>query len=236
MATLEAYGRPVEVYVDQAGHFGRKGSKAKSVIARGLEELDVRMILAGSPQAKGRVERNFRTAQDRLIKEMRVRGITTFEEANRYLREHGVPLWNDRWAREPADCCDAHRPVPEEIDLHAVFAQTESRKVGRDFTIRYRNEVWQIPEGEAGSLAPGDEIIVERRLTGEIRFRAGARYLSLEPFTEPVPDEQPERKQKKQKPPKPAPDHPWRQHFAASAALAMAKKARRESMHENGVL
>ena len=100
IAYLRRHGRPLAVYTDHAGHFGqwlaKKGRRTDTIISRALGELDIEVILAGSPQAKGRVERSFGTAQDRLVKEMRVAGITTIRAANRFLAENGVPLWNER--------------------------------------------------------------------------------------------------------------------------------------------
>ena len=230
---LRRHGRPLAVYTDHAGHFGqwlsRKEKRTDTIIARALGELDVEVILAGSPQAKGRVERSFGTAQDRLIKEMRVAGIATMEEANRFLAGWWVPFWNERFTVEPRDPEDAHRPLPPGVDLGALFAETESRKVAHDFTVRFGNRFWQIPKGEAEGVGPGAEVVVERRLGGDIRFRVGRRYLAAEflgserpPAAPRVPPEKPSRP--RSKPPKPRPDHPWRRDFAASARLAVARR------------
>ena len=200
------------------------------------------MILAGSPQAKGRVERTFGTAQDRLIKEMRVAGISTLEAANRFLADYWVPFWNGGFAVEPRDALDAHRPLPPGTDLEALFAETETRKVARDFTIRFKNRYWQISQGEARGIRPGAEVVVECRLCGDIHFRIGQRYLSVEslgrarpPATPAKP--QPAKPRAESKPPRPAPDHPWRKHFQASARMAMARRNQRfaeEAARSNG--
>ncbi len=224
---LGRHGRPVAVYTDHAGHFGqwlsKKEERTDTIIARALGELDVEVILAGSPQAKGRVERSFGTAQDRLVREMRVEGIATLEGANRFLADYWVPFRNERFAVEPADPRDAHRPLPAGADLEALFAETERRVVARDFTIRFRNRRWQIPESEAVGIAPGDEIVVERRLGGQTRFRLGERYLELAPARRaPAPPAKPAKP--RPAPPKPAPDHPWRRHFQASVRQAVARR------------
>ncbi len=229
---LGRHGRPVAVYTDHAGHFGqwlsKKEERTDTIIARALGELGVEVILAGSPQAKGRVERSFGTAQDRLVREMRVEGVATLEAANRFLADYWVPFWNERFSVEPADPRDAHRPLPAGADLEALFAETERRVVARDFTIRFRNRHWQIPEREAAGIAPGDEIVVERRLDGEVRFRFGERYLELEPVCRAPaasPGDAPVKPAKpRPAPPKPAPDHPWRKHFQASAQQAIARR------------
>ncbi|WP_420442394.1 hypothetical protein [Candidatus Palauibacter sp.] len=217
------------MYTDHAGHFGqwlsKKEERTDTIIARGLGELGVEVILAGSPQAKGRVERSFGTAQDRLVKEMRVEGLATLEAANRFLEDWWVPFWNERFAVEPADPRDAHRPLPAGVDLEALFAETERRVVARDFTIRFRNRRWQIPESEAAGIAPGDEIVVERRLGGQTRFRLSERYLELELARQaPAPPAPAKPAKPRPGPPKPAPDHPWRRHFQASVQQAVARR------------
>lgn len=243
---LQRHGRPLAVYTDHAGHFGqwltKRGERTDTIISRALGELGVEVILAGSPQAKGRVERTFGTAQDRLIKEMRVAGISTLEAANRFLADYWVPFWNGRFAVEPRDALDAHRPLPPGIDLEALFAETETRRVARDFTIRFKNRCWQIPEGEARGIRPGAEVVVERRLCGDIHFRIGQRYVAVEflgrarpPATPPKP--QPAKPRAQSKSPTPAPDHPWRKHFQASARMAMARRNQRlseEAARSNG--
>ena len=234
---LRRHGRPLAVYTDHAGHFGqwlsRKEERTDTIIAGGLDVLGVEVILAGSPQAKGRVERSFATAQDRLIKEMRVAGIDTLDGANRFLAERWTPFWNDRFTVEPRDPMDAHRPLPPGVDLGALFAETETREVQRDFTIRFRNVYWQIPEREAVYVSPGSSVVVELRLNGETRIRAADRYLEAKclgrarPRPRPAPSpEKPARAQPS--PPKPRPDHPWRRDFENDVRLAVAKRKARE--------
>lgn len=244
---LQRHGRPLAVYTDHAGHFGqwltKKEERTDTIISRALGELGVEVILAGSPQAKGRVERTFGTAQDRLIKEMRVAGISTPDSANRFLADYWLPFWNERFAVEPHDALDAHRPLPPGIDLEALFADTETRKVARDFTIRFKNRYWQIPEREARGIHPGDEVVVESRLGGDLHFRLGHRYLAVEslgrvrPQATPTKPKPAKARKPGSKPPKPAPDHPWRKQIQASARMAMARRARRlteETARNNG--
>ena len=142
-----------------------RNSVSTAVIARGLGD---ELILARSPQTKGRVERAFGMAQDLLVKEMRVAGVATFEGATRFLAECWIPLWNERFAVAAADPRDAHRPLPPGSDLEALFAETETRVVGRDCTGRWKNGFWKIPEAQAQARAagvrPGLRIVVERRL------------------------------------------------------------------------
>lgn len=246
---LQRHGRPLAVYTDHAGHFGRwlakKEERTDTIISRALGELGVDVILAGSPQAKGRVERTFGTAQDRLIKEMRVAGISNLDAANRFLAEYWVPFWNERFADEPQDARDAHRPLPSGIDLEALFAETETRKVAGDFTIRFKNRYWQIPERKARGVRPGDEVVVERQPSGEIHFRIGQRYLAVESLGRARPPATPAKAQPAKprepgsKPPKPALDHPWRKQNHANARMAMARRDQRlgkEAARSNGKL
>ena len=208
---LRSHARPLAVYTDHAGHFGqwlsRKEERTDTIIARGLDVLGVEVILAGSPQAKGRVERSFGTTQDRLSKEMRVAGIDTLGGANRFLAEWWTPFWNERFTVDPRDPMDAHRRLPAGGDLEALFAETETREVQRDFTIRFRNVYWQIPEQEAVHVSHGSSVVVELRLNGRpasvprIGIRRpsawGARGLRPRP---PPPPEKPARAR--------APSHP----------------------------
>jgi hypothetical protein len=234
---LRRHGRPVAFYTDKAGHFGqwtrsvshlplqeREAKRTESIIRRGLAELNVGLIQAHSPQAKGRVERNFGTDQDRLVKEMRVLGIRTLEEGNRYLEEVYVDYWNDRFAVKPAKAKNAHRKLPKKADLEALFAETVTRSVRNDFTIRYANRHWQIPKHQARGLLPRQKITIELRLDGSVRFRFKKRYLDLEAVQQVLkagprndsglkatkPVKQKTSPKPRPTPPKPGPDHPWR--------------------------
>ena len=232
---MRRHGRPLAFYADHAGHFGqwmtKKGRRTETIISRGLDELGVEVILASSPQAKGRVERSFGTAQDRLVKEMRVERIASLAEANRFLTERWVPFWNKRFTVAPEDPRDAHRPLPGDVDLEALFAETETRVLANDFTVRFRNQYWQVLRREAGTVSPGTKVVVERRLDGEVRFRIGGRYLAAEPLGRERPraeEAKPVRRPRpKSAPSKPGPDHVWRKQFHADAQRAIARRVRR---------
>ncbi|MCH8813366.1 MAG: ISNCY family transposase [Gemmatimonadetes bacterium] len=247
---LRRHGRPVAFYTDKAGHFGqwtrpvsqvpleeRDTKRTESIICRALEELNVELILAHSPQAKGRVERNFGTSQDRLVKELRVADISTLEDANHYLDEVYIPFWNERFAVEPAESRNAHRRLSKRPDLDALFAETLTRSVGNDFTIQYSSRRWQISKHQARGIRPRHKITVELRIDGSTRFRFKKRYLDLEPVAQlPKLGPQNHRPPRTKKtpatdntsklhptPPKPGPDHPWRRHgklIANSRAIA----------------
>jgi hypothetical protein len=223
---MERFGRMAALYADRASHFGnwrrtderarvpleeREAKLTDSLIRRGLETLGSDLIIALSPQAKGRVERLFGTLQDRLVKELRVAGVSSLEAANRFLEEVFVPFWNERFTVEPTNSIDAHQPVPTEMDLLALFAETDTRVIGLDFTFRYRNQRWQIEKHEACATMPKQRIVIEHRLDGSTHYRWRDHYLrptAVAPKQSAPPAEKP-----KPVPPPPRPippDHPWR--------------------------
>lgn len=232
---LRRWGRPLAFYTDKAGHFGRRtrpGPRSDlplaerdpmdttSVIRAALTELNVELILAHSPQAKGRVERNFGTSQDRLVKELRVLGISDYGAANRYLEEVYVPFWNERFAVEPADARDAHRPLPKRFDLESLFAKKLTRTIANDFTITYKGRKLQIARSQARGIRPGQKLTIELRLDGSTRYRFNNRYLDLEVVAKASPARRKSpiaAPRSIPTPPKPGPDHPWRKNGALIA-------------------
>jgi hypothetical protein len=226
---LRRWGRPLAFYTDKAGHFGQKTRPVshvplaerdpkltESIIRTALTELNVELILAHSPQAKGRVERNFGTSQDRLVKEMRVRGISTLDEANQYLEEVYIPLWNERFAVEPAESRDVHRKLSKRVDLERLFAETLTRSIGNDFTIRHKKRRLQISKRQARGIRPGQKVTIELRLDGSTRYRWKNRYLDLDVVAEAekrrTAKSTPSQRRTKRSPPKPGPDHPWKKN------------------------
>lgn len=222
---LERWGRPLAFYTDKAGHFGRANRPVSdvplserdpvptdSIIRSALRELNVELILAHSPQAKGRVERNFGTSQDRLVKELRVRGISSYDEANQFLEETYISFWNERFAVEPADPRDLHRKLSKRVDLERLFAETLTRTVANDFTIRHRGRRLQIPKSQARGIRPGHKLTVELRLDGSVHYRWNERYLDLEVVARTSVSPLKRRSSPRTPPPPPGPDHPWRQH------------------------
>lgn len=227
---LRRFGRMGALYTDQAGHFrnsvgGRARSHAddreteqtNSIIRRALTALDIELILALSPQAKGRVERLFETLQDRLIKELRLAGICSMDDANRFLEEVFLPWWETRFTVAAASPVDAHRTLPADLDLDCLFAHTEQRVVTRDFTIRYKLRCLQIEPAQAHPSMAGSRVTVELRLDGSLHFRWRERYLDLTDFVRvpgpaPIQDKPKvlDTESRTSKPNKPAPDHPWR--------------------------
>lgn len=225
---LREHGRMGALYADRASHFGnwrsphgsRKAGEdadpvmVDSIIRRGLNALEIELIIALSPQAKGRVERLFGTLQDRLIKEMRVAGIASMDEANHFLQETFIPFWNRRFTVAPAEDQDAYRPIPPETDLSALFAETETRVLRHDFTFRYRKQVLQIASAEAHNLRPKQRVTIERRLDGALHYHCAGTYIHPVPFVESVSSAAQQPKPRPSPPrTRPAADHPWRKPF-----------------------
>jgi transposase len=188
---LRRYGRPVALYTDRHSIFepqdkGRALPGGVTQFGRALKELDVELIRAHSPQAKGRVERSFGTAQDRWVKELRLAGATTAAQANAVL-ERLLPAHNRRFARAARQTTDAHRPLGPGHDLAAILSIQEERVVSNDYTVRFRNRFYQLlPPAWPGER--GGRVVIELRLDGEMAIRFRDKYLSYrEAAAGPVP-------------------------------------------------
>jgi hypothetical protein len=197
---LERFGRPLAFYTDKAGMFQvavktkrqeqREGRDRPQMpptqIERALRELHVVWIPAHSPQAKGRVERQFSTAQDRLVKGMRVAGVQTIEEANAYLETEYLPWWNQTLAVQAADAADAHRPLGKDHDLAAILSHVEQRQVTNDYTVRYDGKVYQIDRRDIRVGMRKAWVRVEERLDGIIAVLFQCRYVRVRRCAPPL--------------------------------------------------
>jgi hypothetical protein len=151
---IKPKGIPMKFYVDGASynkthrkggiHYNLKGEYKETQIERALKELGINLIIAGSPQAKGRIERLFGTFQDRLISEMRLKKISNREDANRFLHKEFLPDHNKRFTVTPAKKGSAYRKLPSGINLDSIFCIKEERTVQGDNTVSYRGRVFQI--------------------------------------------------------------------------------------------
>jgi len=185
---IEKRGMPVALYTDGASHFitqrhysyrvNLRYDDTPTQIQRALNELGVRLIIAGSPQAKGRVERLFETFQDRLLKELKLYKISSIEKANRYLHNKFLPRFNKKFSHSPKDPETAWRVLPKELNLESVFSIKEQRTVMADNTISYKNRVFQIlPDKYRISFAKA-KVVVEKRLDGSIHIKYKDQYLN----------------------------------------------------------
>ena len=177
--TVRKRGVPLSWYSDRHGIFQRNGKepwslaeelagrRAPTQVARALEELGISLILANSPQAKGRVERCWGTLQDRLVKELRRADACTLEEANTALKTY-LPRFRKRFARRPAEPQSAYRPLPQGADLRAVCSFHYFRRVANDNTVRLEERLIQIPPGPGGRTYAGCRVQLQERLDGSL--------------------------------------------------------------------
>jgi transposase InsO family protein len=190
---LNKFGRPVAFYTDKASHFQtaekRKrdepgvekdaGEMPPTQIGRALRELGIAWIAAHSPQAKGRVERNFGTAQDRLVKGMRVAGVTTIEQANQYLTDDYLAWWEREMTVAATNPDDAHRPLDKSHNLAASLSHVETRQVRNDYTLQFEGAFYQIERQAITTGLRGANVRVEKRLDGALAVRYGEKYLPV---------------------------------------------------------
>jgi hypothetical protein len=219
---LRAYGRPLAVYTDRHSIFepqdkGRALPDGVTQFGRALGELDVELIRAHSPQAKGRVERLFGTLQDRWVKELRLAGVRTLEGANALLTRL-VPEYNRRFTRVARRPTDAHRRLGPSHRLEAILSVQAERVVSNDYVVRFGGRFYQLLKpvyaGERGG-----RVVIERRLDGTLWVRFRGHYLNyreaaagVEPDREPAPVARPATVPRSG-PPRPAENHPWRTPF-----------------------
>ena len=172
---------------------------------RALRELGVEVRHANSPQAKGRIERLFGTFQDRLVKEMRLRGIRTLEEGNAFLEEY-LPIYNRRFSVSPIERGDLHRPLGRGLDLGAILCKKTQRALRNDFTVAHNGRLYQV-----GEAIQASKVMVQDRIDGSLRIYYKDRALSFREITErPLRENKPLVLAKKTRSYTPPTSHPWR--------------------------
>lgn len=192
--------------------------------------LGIEIIAASSPQAKGRVERSNGTQQDRLIKKMRLLGISNDAEANAYVESVYLPAYNARYAVLPASPADYHLPLNPELREEDVFCLEHTRTVGRDFVVQFGGRALQLERSARGRVPAGSKVIVRETQAGELRIihvsrihgERECRWTPAAPrASKPEPRPAPKSSTPAKQPYKPAPDHPWRRTgtFSGEAQL-----------------
>jgi transposase len=224
---VERYGLPRSLYVDRDSIYrttrsatadeALAGAEARTQFGRAMQELGVELICAHSPQAKGRVERRNGVLQDRLVKELRLQGISTLEAANAYLRQHFLSELNTRFTVPASAPGDWHRPLPKDVRLEEVLSFQETRLVQNDWTVRWQNRWLQIT-AQARSLGlKGQKVLVRELLDGTVQLVYRDRQLTWEELPErpkaDPPPAPPQPEQGQRKPWKPPADHPWRESW-----------------------
>ncbi|NLT72006.1 MAG: ISNCY family transposase [Verrucomicrobiaceae bacterium] len=185
---IERYGVPESIYVDRRNVYvtdreateeeKRRGAGALTDFGRACWKLGIRIIPAHSPEAKGRVERRNGVLQDRLVKTLTRRGISTVDEANAALDELAADL-DRRFAREPASPIDRHRKKPLAKDLDEILCWEQTRSVARDWTISYEGRIYQILR-QADAPRSGKRVTVRRLMDGTVRVLYEGKRLRVQ--------------------------------------------------------
>jgi len=183
---IKRYGIPAALYLDKHMTYRSPnqqtiedelaGRKAMSQFQRAAEELGIHVIHANSPQAKGRVERLFRTFQDRLIKEMRLADVCTLEEGNRFLG-HYLPLYYKRFGVIASENGDMHRPMPEGLDWDRILCIKTERVLRNDFTVMHEGKFYQVLDNIRAK-----KVTVEERMDGAVVLRYGELKVRWKPI------------------------------------------------------
>ena len=212
---IQKHGLPMSVYLDR--HTTYKSTAKPSIedelnntmplseFERALKELGVEVIHANSPQAKGRVERLFGTLQDRLVKEMRLRGIRTIEEGNRFLKQY-LPVYNKRFSVRPMESNNVHRCLPKGLNLDAILCIKTERTVRNDFTVAHNKKLYQVEDRTNAS-----KVTIQDQIDGSMRMIYRDQSLRFKEIIErPVREEKAPVMMRRRKPVRPSPNHPWR--------------------------
>ena len=224
---IKQYGIPMSVYLDKHTTYKSwaeptieeelNNQKPMSHFEKSLAELEIEVIHANSPQAKGRVERLFKTLQDRLVREMRLLGIKGIYEANEFLKAY-LPKHNRRFKKPAASGTDLHRTSPHNRELDRILCIKEERVVKNDFTIAHNGKLYQIEQATRA-----EKVTVEERLDGTLHLSYKGQELRYQEIIKKPTKEtsqSPTLLQEK-KPWLPSADHPWKKSF-------LSRRRRRE--------
>lgn len=218
---FERYGKPVAFYTDKHGIFRVNQPRPLGTTSgltqfgRAMQELDVEIICANTPQAKGRIERANKTLQDRLVKEMRLRGISDIDQANAYLPDFRED-YNRRFGVVPRSTHNAHRPLIASENLDLILSKQETRTLSKNLTVQYNQVIYQIQSNRPGYALRNAQVTMCETAKGEVSVLYKDQPLTYTIFrkslrqAEIVDTKTLDREIEIRKPP-PA-NHPWRQY------------------------
>jgi transposase len=224
---IEAYGVPLALYTDWKNVYVRvpnadeqaTGAVPLTQFGRMCAALGIQIIAASSPQAKGRVERNHGTHQDRLVKKFRRLGIADATAANAFLATTYLPEHNGRFAVAPASAEDFHRRVPSRTTLDRVFQLEEERVLSNDWVVRYDTRHLQVAR-QSGQAPARSTVVVREASDGAIELRYRGRPMQWTEIAAPVPPTppavRPPLSSAPHRPARPSADHPWRRNTRAA--------------------
>jgi len=218
---IERYGLPQSIYLDKHSTYRTsrqpdieellRDEHAQTQFERALDEVGIKAIHANSPQAKGRIERTFGTFQDRLVKEMRLEGVSTCDEANRFLDVY-LPVHNRRFMKEPLRPQDLHRPVPKSLNLDDIFCLQGIRTVNNGYIIKWTSRTFVLTRPSL--TLRRQKVVVREWFDGRLSIRFKGKELEYKEvdIVRPKPAVRVFAIKVRRKPPKyiPPPTHPWK--------------------------
>lgn len=220
---IKEHGKPLAIYLDKFSTYkinhkvAVDNSDLMTQFGRAMRDLNIHLISANSPQAKGRIERLFGTLQDRLVKEMRLENINTPDKGNEFLKEVFISKFNNKFAVTPAKTGSVHNNLTDDDkkNIDRIFSIQSERVINNDFTIQFKNNWYQLSEIQPTTVRAKGKVLVEQWLNGAIHFSLREKYLNYTIL--------PERPKKVKRPPliltrhklnwKPPIDHPWRKLY-----------------------
>lgn len=223
---IKKYGIPMSIYMDK--HTTYKSSAEPSIedeingteplgqFGRALTELHVKIIHANSPQAKGRIERLFKTLQDRLVKEMTLREISTIDEANKFLDSSYLRDFNRKFSIKALNKENLHRPRPRGINLRKILCIRTERTVKNDFTISHNSKLYQIEDAITNK-----KVMVEEHIDGTMQITNNSKSVKFRSIKQRPEVKLKQQRKKRRKPTYhiPSEDHPWKKTYKKTAAM-----------------
>ena len=231
-AWMEKYGVPRALYTDWKNVYMREptakellhGKAAMTQFGRMCGRLSIKIIAAGSPQAKGRVERNHGTRQDRLVKKLRRKNSTTHAAVNQYLEQEYCDDHNQRFAIDAASEVDYHLPRPGDKQLREIFRLETERVLANDWVVRHENRLYQVERQSHGHAPAKSRVLVCQWEDGTVEIQYRGQKLQWHEIAErPRKAEAiaPKRRKPPTPPAAPMPHHPWRRSYQDMQPPAM---------------
>lgn len=223
---IQKFGKPLSVYLDKYSTYKINAKhllddpQALTEFERAMkQDLNINIIHAHSPQAKGRIERLFGTLQDRLVKELRLKNISTIEQANKFLEEEFIPKFIAKFSEPALKKKDLHKKLNEieKKNLDQIFSIQDARIVNNDFTIRHESRWYQLAEKQPTLVCRKDKVMIETRLDGVVMISLRNKYLNFAELKQRPEKIKPEKRitaltaaKQQWKPPI---NHPWRRQL-----------------------
>ena len=187
---VEEKGRPISIYLDKFSTYKINHKSAEdntemiTQFERAMNSLDIRLITAHSPEAKGRVERLFGTLQDRLVKELRLAKISDIQTANIFLKEVFIPKFNSKFSVVPEKKGDFHRKLAEKENLNRIFSIHKERMINNDFTVRFESNWYQLDQVQPMLVRKKEKVLIEKRVNESIQISLKDKYLNFSKLPE----------------------------------------------------